>query len=137
MITTGKSVSQISSQAYLVDRRDKGSVGRANISFAEAMKGRQIMTNQSNFSFTVSPEAAASFHDDGIVILHAGQGRLFSSNGTGARIWQGVEQHLPLETIADEISGEYQTPRTTVHEHMVAFLAELERNQLIKREAVS
>ena len=96
------------------------------------------MTNQiSEFFFTATPEAVASFHDDGIVILHTGKGCLFTSNGTGARIWQRVEQHLPLETIADEISGEYQIPRTTVHEHMIAFLAELERNQLIKREAVS
>ena len=45
------------------------------------------MTSQiSNFSFSVNPEAAASFHDDGIVILHAGSGRLYSSSETGARL---------------------------------------------------
>lgn len=96
------------------------------------------MTNQmSNASFTVNPEAAASFHDDGIVILHAGKARLFTSNGTGARIWRGVERQLPLEAIAEEISGEYQIARATAREHMVRFLAELERHKLIQREAVS
>jgi hypothetical protein len=96
------------------------------------------MTNQiSDPSFTVNPEAAASFHDDGIVILHTGKGRLFSSNWTGARIWRGVEQRLPLEAIAKEISGEYQIALTTAREHMVRFLAELERHTLIQREVVS
>ncbi len=93
------------------------------------------MTNQSNFSFTVSPEAAASFHDDGIVILHAGQGRLFSSNGIGARIWRGVEQQLSLETIAEKISGEYQIARTIAREHTLNFLTELEQHALIQKGA--
>jgi coenzyme PQQ synthesis protein D (PqqD) len=96
------------------------------------------MTHQiSEFNFTATPEAVASFHEDGIVILHTGKGCLFTANGTGARIWGGVTQQQSLDTIADEISSEYQITRTTVYEHMVAFLAELERNQLIKREAVS
>jgi hypothetical protein len=96
------------------------------------------MTNQiDDFSFSVNPEAAASFHDDGIVILHTGKGSLFTSNETGARIWRGVERQLPLEAIAEEISGEYNIARTTAREHTGRFLAELERHKLIRREAVS
>jgi len=95
------------------------------------------MANQiSDIRFTTNPEATASFHDDGIVILHTGKGRLFTANGTGARIWRGVEQQLPLEAIAEEISGEYNIARTTAREHTVRFLAELERHQLIYREVV-
>lgn len=96
------------------------------------------MTNQiSDFSFTANPEAAASFHDDGIVILHTGKGSLFASNGAGARIWRGVERQLPLEAIAEELSGEYKIARATAREHAIRFLAELEQHQLIYREAVS
>lgn len=95
------------------------------------------MTNQiSGNSFILNPEASASFHDDGIVILHTGRGCLFTSNETGARIWRGVEQQLPLEAIAEEISGWYQIASNTAREHTVRFLAELERHQLIQREAV-
>ena len=90
-----------------------------------------------NFSFTVNPEAAASFHHDGIVILHTGKGRLFTSNETGARIWRGIEQQLPLEAIAEQISGEYNITRTTAREQAGRFLAELERHNLIQREALS
>jgi hypothetical protein len=94
------------------------------------------MTNQVGaFSFTVNPEAVASFHDDGMVILHTGAGRLFTSNGTGARIWRGVERQLPLEAIVEELSGEYKIARTTARDHAAHFLAQLERHTLIRREA--
>jgi hypothetical protein len=94
------------------------------------------MTNRiRDFSLTVNPEAAASIHDSGIVILHIGNGRLYASNGTGARIWRGIEEQLSLEAIADEISDEYQVARDTAREHIIRFLAELERHTLIHREA--
>jgi hypothetical protein len=88
-------------------------------------------------SFTVNPETAASVHDSGIVILHIGNGQLYASNGTGARIWRAVEEQLSLEAIADEISDAYQIARATAREHVLRFLAELERHTLIHREAES
>jgi Coenzyme PQQ synthesis protein D (PqqD) len=93
------------------------------------------MRNQVNvLSFTVNPEAAASFHDDGVVILHTGKGSLFTANRTGARIWRGIEQQLSLEAIANGISDEYQVAPGTAREHTICFLAELERQTLIQRE---
>ena len=93
------------------------------------------MTNQiSEFIFAVNPEAAASFHDYGIVILHTGKGTLFTANRTGARIWRGIEQQLSLEAIANGISDEYQVAPRTAREHTICFLAELERQTLIQRE---
>jgi len=96
------------------------------------------MTNRiRDLSLTVNPEATASIHDSGIVILHIGNGRLYASNGTGARIWRGIEEKLSLEAIADEISDAYQIARATAREHVVSFMAELERHTLIHREAES
>ena len=93
------------------------------------------MTNQiTEISFTVNPDAVRSFHDDGVVILQSGTGRLFTSNETGARIWRGIEQQLPWETIATEISTVYPIARTTAREHTLSFLAALEQQGLIKRE---
>lgn len=91
----------------------------------------------SNMSFTVNPEAVRSFHDDGVVILHAGNGRLFSSNETGARIWRGIEQQLSLETIATEISSAYHIAGTTAREHTLSFLTALEQQALIRIEVAS
>ena len=88
-----------------------------------------------NPSFQVDPEAAASIHEDGIVILHLTRGRVYSCNGTGARIWRGVEQELPLNEIADQVMGEFRIAGATAHEHTVQFLGELERHSLIRRRA--
>lgn len=93
------------------------------------------MTNQlSDFRFAVSPEASASIHDNGIVILNLRSGRLYTSNETGASIWRRVERQLPLETITGEIGDEYQLARSAAHQHVSGFLAELEKHSLIRRE---
>jgi len=85
----------------------------------------------------ISSDAAASIHEDGLVILHTRKGHLFSSNRTGARIWQCIEQQLPFEAIAEKISSEYQIARTIARQHTARFLAELERHSLIERGAES
>ena len=96
------------------------------------------MTNQiNNITFSVSPEATASAHDDGIVILHTGKGRVFSSNKTGALIWRALEQRRSVEGIAEDISREFQIAGTTARAHTLNFLAALERQALIQREVAS
>jgi len=92
-----------------------------------------MMNENAEISFTVNPEAVGSFHDDGVVILHAGNGRLFKSNETGARIWRGLEQQLSPETMAKEISSVYRIARTTALEHTLSFLKALEQQALITR----
>ncbi len=91
------------------------------------------MNKTSNLSFTVNPQAAASFDDDGMVILHVGNGSLYKSNRTGAVIWRGVEQGLSVHAIAEEISIAYQVAETTAREDTLGFLAQLERNALIHK----
>ena len=91
------------------------------------------MTNQLKFS--VNPEASASVHEGGIVILHIGQGRLYTCNRTGARIWRGIEQQLPLETIAEQISGECRIDGGAAREQALRFVADLERHALVQRRA--
>ena len=95
------------------------------------------MTNETGYVFTVNADAAASLHDDGVVILDNRSGRLFSSNLTGAGIWRRIVEQVPLEAIADEISSEYRIARTTAREHTARFLAELERYRLIERTGKS
>ena len=95
------------------------------------------MNETGDYRFTVNAEAAASIHDDGVVILDNRSGRLFSSNLTGASIWRRIVQQVPFEAIADEISGEYRIALTIAREHTARFLAELERNNLIARTGKS
>jgi len=90
-----------------------------------------------NFSYSLNPEATASTHDDGIVILHTGKGRVFSSNKTGALIWQGIEQRRSFDRIVEEISDAFQIAATTARAHALKFLAALEQQSLIRREVAS
>ena len=85
----------------------------------------------------IGSDAAASIHEDGIVIFHTRKGRLFSSNRTGACIWRCIEQRLSLDAIAQKIGSEYQIAVTTAREHAASFLAELERHGLTERGAES
>ena len=96
------------------------------------------MSNEvGNFSFCVSPEATASTHDNGIVILHTGKGRVFSSNKTGALIWRGIEQKRSLDGLVDEISSAFAIEGTTARAHTLKFLAALEQQALITKEVAS
>ena len=95
------------------------------------------MDQVSNYSFCLSPEATASAHEDGIVILHTGKGRVFSSNKTGALIWQGIEQRRSFDRIVEEISDAFEIATTTARAHAIKFLAALEQQALIKGEVAS
>jgi hypothetical protein len=81
----------------------------------------------------LNPDAAASVHDRGIVILHVPSGRIYISNQTGARVWRHLQHQLPLQAIAAEISREYGIDQPTALEDTARFLAELERNGLTER----
>lgn len=87
-----------------------------------------------NTRVRVDSEAAASIHENGVVILHIGKGRVYAGNETGARIWRGIVQQQPLDTIASEISEEYQIPMPLACEHVGAFISELERHCLVQRQ---
>jgi hypothetical protein len=96
----------------------------------------ELMTNQTcSGKNRLSPGATASIHDRGLVVLHVPSGRIFTSNQTGVRVWQGLEHQLPLQEIAEQISRDYGIDRATAWEGVKRFLAELERNGLTERGA--
>ncbi len=84
----------------------------------------------------ISPEAVASAHEDGIVILDGRRGRLFTANLAGRSIWQSIEEHLSFEGIAEKLCSEFQFARETTDEYTARFLAELEGYSLIEGRVV-
>lgn len=85
-------------------------------------------------SFAVSPEASASIHDTGVVILHASSGCIYSSNEIGASIWRGLKEQLATRVITQEISKQYGLQDEVAHDHVTRFVAELEQHELIERQ---
>jgi hypothetical protein len=74
-----------------------------------------------------------SRHDHGVVLLDTVAGALFSTNETGARVWRGLQAHLPLDAIGAELCREYGISSSVALQHVTAFLHELERHRLTAR----
>ena len=89
--------------------------------------------NDSNIR--VSPEAAVSVHEGGVVILDKSKGRLYSSGPAGAYIWRCIERRLSLEAIAEGLHADFQVGLATAREHTVRFMEQLQGNGLIERRA--
>ena len=88
-----------------------------------------------NPNIAMYPEAVASIHEQGVVILHTGTGRIFGSNLAGACIWRGIELQLSPEAIAERLKSHFPIERTTAREHTARFLEQLQENGLIERRA--
>ena len=83
------------------------------------------MNRRIHQSLRPSPDAVASTHDAGLVLLHVGHGRLFSMNRTAARVWRYVEQHLSEDAIAAAIGRDYGLPVDQARQHTGKLLDEL------------
>jgi hypothetical protein len=83
----------------------------------------------------INPEAVASVHEGGVVILDNSKGRLHSSGPAGAYIWRGIEQRLSPDAIAAKLHNDFQVGLTAAHEHTSRFLDQLQCNGLIERRA--
>jgi len=83
----------------------------------------------------INPEAVASAHEGGVVILDNSKGRLYSSGPAGAYIWRCIEQQLSLEAISERLHADYQIDLTTAREHTARFMEQLHGNGLIGRRA--
>jgi hypothetical protein len=83
------------------------------------------------------PDVQASVHDDGLVLLHAGRGRVFSANVVGARIWQGVLGGQTANCVAESLSREFHVPAEQALCDTTAFLGQLERAGLLVRRSSS
>ena len=60
------------------------------------------------------------------MFLHTTKGIVYTSNGIGARIWQGIQDRQSVEEISAQIGRDYGVPGERARQDAVQFLAELE-----------
>ena len=102
--------------------------------FKLGSSGRHARESLENrHAFTVTPGVQASVHQDGIVLLHIPTGKVFQSNRTGARIWQGLTSGLQPGAIAAEIGQHYGMPPDLVARDTASFLTALEQHGFVTR----
>ena len=64
--------------------------------------------------------------------MHLGQGRLFSANRCGARIWRAIEARHTPDAIAATLSREYDIPIDVATKHTEQFIAALAAHVLVE-----
>ena len=78
-----------------------------------------------------SPSVRANVTDDGLVLLHIDQGKIFSSNTTGARIWQLLEEGLAADDIANKVATETGAPLDRVSADVQTFIDSLKAEAIL------
>lgn len=85
--------------------------------------------------WVVSPDAAFAAVEDGAVVLHLGTKRYYSLNGTGAAIWQMLEDAVPGADIVTRLVQTYAVGADEARASLAALLAELAAEQLVVEAA--
>ncbi len=65
------------------------------------------------------------------VILHPTTGRYYGLNSVGTRIWQCIQSPIACADLIDKLHLEYDVPRETLEQDVLALLDELKAVQLI------
>ena len=73
----------------------------------------------------------ATVTDDGVVFLDIHRGRVLSSNNVGARIWLKLQEGVPADQIAEQISAEFKAHRELVEKDVSTFIASLRQKELV------
>ena len=82
-------------------------------------------------SLMIPRDVRASFHENGVVLLHIEKGLVFSSNATGARIVQGLLEGESPHRVVLRMSCEYGIDLVRIERDTAAFVAELRRHGLL------
>ena len=80
---------------------------------------------------------AAAFHTqihDELVVTQSERGVYFRLVATGKKIWELLETPKTVEELCNELVSEYRVKRSAIEVEVLAFLADLERQELIQVE---
>lgn len=92
---------------------------------------RPSVTPASTFEIN-APAVAGEIIDGEAIILHLPKGHYFSSEGSGAMIWAGIERKMPLDSIADALAQRFGLDTAAARTAAEDFIAELVRHDLVR-----
>lgn len=67
-----------------------------------------------------------------VVIFDLGQDRYFSLGPTGTSVWQRLEQPMTVAALCDALVLEYDAPRATIEEDVLALLTDMAKGGLVR-----
>jgi len=77
----------------------------------------------------------AAFHSpvhDELVVTQGERGTYFRLDATGKKIWELIQTPKTVEDLCNELASEYRIERSVLEIEVLAFLADLERQDLIQ-----
>jgi len=89
------------------------------------------MHNTGGHGPALRSEVKTSVHEEGLVLMDLGRGRVFTANAVGACIWRGVEDGASVESVAESISREFCVSKEQALADTAAFIGQLERAGLL------
>jgi len=66
-----------------------------------------------------------------LVMMDLEEGRYFSLNSVGSRIWQLIEKPIEVNKVIDSLLEEYDTNRNECEENVLEFLEKLNDSKII------
>jgi len=78
-----------------------------------------------------APRVVAREIEAETVLLDLASGRYFDLDDTGTRLWRRLAEGARLGDVVNELASEFDAPRERLAADVVAFVAELEREQLV------
>ena len=82
--------------------------------------------------YRVSESVRSTHGRDGAVVLDIRHGQMFNLNPVGSRILQLLEKQLPESDVVDQISREFEVPRSAAETDVREFLGTLQRHHLLE-----
>jgi len=83
--------------------------------------------------FSIHPEVRTTPGDeDGSVLINLQSGKVFSLNGTGAKVWTMIAQGANFDGVLDALGREYQIPSEELRNDLNGFIQELGRKDLLQ-----
>ena len=80
-----------------------------------------------------SPQVVSETIDGEAIIMHHGTGHYFNTTGTGALIWQAIEQGASAPAIAGRLAAAFEVNEAGARAAVSGFVAALEANDLVRR----
>lgn len=75
---------------------------------------------------------ATTLDDSDSVLLHLNTRRYYTLNETGTRIWQLVNDELPVRDIVSSLLDEYEIDQEDLRRHVESLLSELQEEGLVE-----
>jgi Coenzyme PQQ synthesis protein D (PqqD) len=80
---------------------------------------------------TPSETIRSTVTDDGVVLLDVRNGKIFNSNGVGARIWLKLQEGLDVATIVAQIGAEFSLSTDLIRPDVEEFVRKLKENGIV------